>query len=120
MIAIICLFILLAGNVDAQVVINGTVVNSKGALLPDVNIIPEGSMQTVTQKDGSFEITCPADSVSIDVTFSRIGYDTKSIKLYKGETDVQILLTDNTVNMDEVVVVAPKYSRFSNYAAQMI
>ena len=119
-IAIICLFILLAGNVDAQVIINGTVVNSKGALLPDVNIIPEGSMQTVTQKDGVFKITCPADSVSIDVTFSRIGYDTKSIKLYKGETDVQILLTDNTVNMDEVVVVAPKYSRFSNYAAQMI
>ena len=118
--ACIVFFMLLVSKIDAQVVMNGTVVNVNGELLPDVYVIPNGSMQTITQKDGSFEITCPDDSVSFQVTFSCIGYSTKNIKLYKGETNIQILLIESAVDIDEVVVRAPKYSKFSNYAAQTI
>jgi hypothetical protein len=106
-------------QIEAQVIIDGTVINNEGNTLPNVSIFTSVHNSTTTNNDGRFEITCPKDSNSVMVSFSCIGYKLKSIKLYKGEKNVQILLMDSVINMNEISITAPKYSRFSNYAAQI-
>jgi hypothetical protein len=118
-ILLLCLFLLTKG-IEAQSIINGTVVNSKGTFLSDVSVVPEGAGSTITQKDGTFEIIFPSDSSSIAIHFSCLGYKPKKVKLYKSEKNVQILLSETATEMNEIVVTSPKYSRFSNYAAQII
>lgn len=106
--------------IEAQVTITGIVVNDKGETVPNVYVISDASHPIVTQKDGMFEINCPIDSSSIIVNFSCLGYKSKKIKLYKGEKDIQVLLLDSVLNIGEVVISTSKYSKFSNYAAQIV
>ena len=122
MLKTISIFLLMffVAKANAQIIINGTVVNSGGIPVSSVNVFPYGSRPTVTNKDGLFEITYPSDSSSIRVLFSCSGFQSKTIKLHKGEKDIQILLMDSVFNLNEVVVNSPRYSRFGNYAAQII
>jgi hypothetical protein len=114
------LFILLTMKLNAQEFITGKVVNNQGSIITSVNIMPQGSSSTISKADGSFEILCPEDSTSIRVHFSHIGYKTKNIRLYNGEKNIEILLMDSVLPMNEVTISSPKYSRYSNYAAQVI
>jgi hypothetical protein len=118
----VCFILLffMAVATEAQVTVTGIVVNDKGETVPDVYVISDTSHPVVTRKDGVFELNCPADSGSIVVNFSCTGYKSKKIKLYKGEKDIQVLLLDSVLNMNEVIIRAPKYGRFSNYAAQIV
>jgi hypothetical protein len=117
---IFLLLILPTINLCAQVLITGKVIDSKGSIIPNVNIVPRGSSPSLSGAGGEFEILCPKDSNSILTHFSSIGYKTKTTKLYRGEKDIQILLLDSIQYLSEVTVRSPKYSRFSNYAAQTI
>jgi hypothetical protein len=114
------LLALITVNMEAQVAITGKIVDSKGVLIPNVSVFAHGIAPTISASDGLFTILCPDDSTSIVTHFSCLGYKTKSIKLYQGETDIQILLVDSTLYLDEVTVRAAKYSKFSNYQAHTI
>lgn len=91
--------VLLAQTVQLK----GTVKDAKtGELLIGVNIIVEGSQTgTVTDLDGNFVISAPADGT---LKISYIGYKTEQVK-FSGQKILDIQLESDSKTIDEIVVV---------------
>lgn len=91
--------VLLAQTVQLK----GTVKDAKtGELLIGVNIIVEGSQTgTVTDLDGNFVISAPADGT---LKISYIGYKTQQVK-FSGQKMLDIQLESDSKTIDEIVVV---------------
>ena len=91
--------VLLAQTVQLK----GTVKDAKtGELLIGVNIIVEGSQTgTVTDLDGNFVISAPADGT---LKISYIGYKTQQVK-FSGQKTLDIQLESDSKTIDEIVVV---------------
>lgn len=91
--------VLLAQTVQLK----GTVKDVKtGELLIGVNIIVEGSQTgTVTDLDGNFVISAPADGT---LKISYIGYKTQQVK-FSGQKMLDIQLESDSKTIDEIVVV---------------
>ena len=105
---------------NAQTTIDGTVVDERQMPIPDVTVAASQQVLTTSDSKGHFAIGCPADSVSLWVDFTCVGYQMKRVRLYKGERNVEIVMRDNVVDVGEITIQASKYSRFSNYTAQMV
>ncbi|KYP16387.1 SusC/RagA family TonB-linked outer membrane protein [Flavihumibacter sp. CACIAM 22H1] len=83
--------------------LRGRVLDSKGAPLPGVSIRLKSSQTGVsTGNDGSFSITYPANS---SLVISAIGFKEQEIVL-NGQTDINISLSTNSAQLEEVVVTA--------------
>lgn len=91
--------VLLAQTVQLK----GTVKDAKtGELLIGVNIIVEGSQTgTVTDLDGNFVISAPAEGT---LKISYIGYKTQQVK-FSGQKILDIQLESDSKTIDEIVVV---------------
>lgn len=91
--------VLLAQTVQLK----GTVKDAKtGELLIGVNIIVEGSQTgTVTDLDGNFVISAPAEGT---LKISYIGYKTEQVK-FSGQKILDIQLESDSKTIDEIVVV---------------
>lgn len=91
--------VLLAQTVQLK----GTVKDAKtGELLIGVNIIVEGSQTgTVTDLDGNFVISAPAEGT---LKISYIGYKTQQVK-FSGQKMLDIQLESDSKTIDEIVVV---------------
>jgi hypothetical protein len=107
-------------TISSKVSITGTVIDNEGLPIPNVTIYVSEQMPTISDTGGNFEIVCPTDSSSVLVSFTCVGYKAKKVRLYKGEQNIEIVLNDNVVSIEEVTVQTAKYSRFSNYAAQIV
>lgn len=99
-------FILLAIPLHAQnaggFVVKGNVQDNTGFPLPGANILQKGTTNgTVTDLDGNFSLTVPKKGVTITVSF--LGYISTDI-VVKG-TDTNVVLEENSKQLDEVVVV---------------
>ncbi|MFI2743212.1 SusC/RagA family TonB-linked outer membrane protein [Zhouia sp. PK063] len=83
--------------------ITGTVKDAKtGEVLPGVNILEKGTTNgTTTDFDGNYSITVGADAVLV---FSYIGYASKEVPV-KGQTTINVSISEDTTTLDEVVVV---------------
>ena len=99
---LILLFIILSeGIINAQTV-KGSVSDNSGPL-PQVNVSIKGtSISTVTDFDGHYTIN-KVDTNTV-LVFSYIGYLTKEIQV-KGNSIVNVVLTNDSQKLDEVVVV---------------
>jgi TonB-linked SusC/RagA family outer membrane protein len=76
--------------------------------LPGVNIVVKGTSNgTVTNVDGTFQITAPANSTLI---FSFIGYESRELPV-EGNGRMDVTLTENVRQMNEVVVTALNINR---------
>ena len=102
----VCLFLcmlLTASQLFAQNrTIKGVVLDEKGVGLPDVTVSAKGSTsKTTTATNGSFSISVPANTKSLE--FSYIGYNsvTESIP---SSGNLSVSLTSASSNIDEVVV----------------
>lgn len=86
-----------------NVQIKGVVVSgSDNGPLPGVNVVVRGTTNgTVTDMDGSFTISAPANAV-LSVSF--VGYVSQEISV-QGRKDLHITLKENTKALDEVVVI---------------
>ncbi|NJK98820.1 MAG: TonB-dependent receptor plug domain-containing protein [Bacteroidales bacterium] len=84
--------------------VTGTVKDAlTGEPLPGVNVIIEGSTQgVVTDMDGKFSIDLPSNNVTL--VFSYIGYINEKV-VYTGQSTIDIGLTTDVKNLEEVVVV---------------
>lgn len=71
--------------------------------LSAVTIKANGKIVGLTQADGTFEYEIPTSST---VTFQLIGYDLSSQTYHNTNNSIQILLTENSQGIDEVVVTA--------------
>ena len=85
-------------NID----ITGKVLDAKTREeLIGVNIMASPTLGTVTGIDGGFFISAPEDAV---LTFTYIGYQKKEVKV-NGKNYLEVLLSNDTKLLDEVVVV---------------
>ncbi|HNT41625.1 MAG TPA: carboxypeptidase-like regulatory domain-containing protein, partial [Tenuifilaceae bacterium] len=107
----LCVFLaglLLVGVTLAQaqtVRITGTVTSSEdGMPMPGVSVIVPGTTIGVsTNIDGKYEINVPANATTL--SFSFIGFTTQDVAI-AGRSVIDISLKPETVEMEEVVVVA--------------
>jgi len=83
--------------------VKGTVTDEKNGALIGVNVIVEGTTsRTITDFNGNYSVDVPsANSVLV---FSYVGYNTQKVKV-NGQTNLNVVLSEDTRNLDEVVVV---------------
>jgi TonB-linked SusC/RagA family outer membrane protein len=83
--------------------ISGSVKDSKGLSLPGVTVLVKGTtIGTITDADGQFRISVPADTKSL--VFSFVGMKSQEITI-TGKTSVNVIMEEETKGVEEVVVV---------------
>lgn len=86
-----------------SVKIKGTVVDKTNIPIPGVSLIIQGTTAgTVTDINGNFELVVPDGGV-LQVSF--IGFGTQEITITGEVTDLNIVLIEETENLEEVVIV---------------
>lgn len=87
----------------AEQTVTGTVRDENDGPLPGVNVLLKNTTQgTVTDVDGNYSVEVPgADAILV---FSSIGYLTQE-QAVNGNTTLDVMLTEDVQNLDEVVVV---------------
>ena len=114
-----CFLLLFLSATQAQT-ITGTVSDEKGTKLSNVSIIIKGSTQgTSTNNDGRFSITAPGNATLV---FSSVGYKGLEVGI-SGRAVVNVVLTADNRNLDEVIVTAlgiKKQSRGLGYSASIV
>ena len=95
--------ILLPAIVLAQSITSGTVSEQQSGLpLPGVNVLIKGtSTGTTTDFDGNYQISVQDGDV---VVFSYVGFTTQEIT-YKGQSQLNIIMTEDASALDEVVLI---------------
>jgi TonB-linked SusC/RagA family outer membrane protein len=103
-------------NAHSQTV-PGKVSDAAGKAISAVSVIVKGSsVGATTDAAGQFKIAAASNAV---LQFSSVGYNSLEVPV-GGRTNIDVVLTDNSVNMNEVVVTAlgiSKQSRSIGYAA---
>ncbi|MFI1772035.1 SusC/RagA family TonB-linked outer membrane protein [Thalassobellus citreus] len=89
----------------AQTTVTGTITDaSSGIPLPGASIVVKGTTNGVSSDfDGKYSITVSSNSATFVVSY--IGYATKEIT-YTGTTTLNVSLSEDTAQLDEVVVTA--------------
>lgn len=105
----IVLLVFAGFNAFPQVQISGVVINEKDKTpIPYVAIgMLYTTVGTISELDGSFEITIPQELVARELLFSALGFERKNIFLadYKGEGNkITISLKEKILVLDEVTV----------------
>lgn len=101
--ALLLLLFLGAGELAAQIRITGKVVDDKQEPLIGVNILIKNSTEgTITDLDGNFELEVPDANATL--VFSYTGYTNQEIPL-KGQTVLNVVLREESLLLNEVVVV---------------
>lgn len=89
--------------VQQQKTVTGKVTDSSGASLPGVSVVIKGTtIGTITDANGNYSISnIPPDGI---LQFSFVGMKTQEVKT-GNQTTINITLADETIGVDEVVVV---------------
>lgn len=95
--------LLITGTTWAQnIKVSGVVVDEKGEPIIGANILVKGTKTgEAADLDGKFVLTIPSNST---LEISAIGYEAQSISL-RGRTSIKVVLRENTVLLEEAVVV---------------
>ena len=107
--------------VQAQQIVSGVVKDRQtGDVLSHVSITAEGSAaHTVTNDDGRFSLKLNNEASYIQL--SHIGYKTRRQQISSGRTEgLEILMTNYTVNLDELIVSVNDPSAIVRAAMQRI
>ena len=83
--------------------ISGTVTDSQGLPLPGVTVIVKGTtIGIVTNADGQFKLSVPADAKIL--VFSFIGMQSHEISV-TGQSMINVVMKETAINLDDVVVI---------------
>ena len=99
---IFLLIFLSGGMMSAQITVSGVVSDANGPI-PGINVIVKGTNQGAsTDFDGKYTI----DNVAEDaiIVFSYIGFRTQEVAV-NGQTTINVTMSENAAELDEVVVV---------------
>ena|ERR1035437_2208075 len=104
LISTVIFLIIGTASISAANPVKGTVTDEKtNSTLIGVSVIVEGTkVGTVTDLNGNFSIEAPSSNSVL--VFSYIGYSTKKVNV-NGQTNLNVILSEDTRNLDEVVVV---------------
>lgn len=84
------------------IVLKGKVFDKQKNPLPGVTILVKGTtLGGATSVDGSYTLELPKDKITL--VFSFIGMKSKEV-IYRGESELNVILEDDVAEMDEVVV----------------
>ena len=91
-------------SVSAANPIKGTAIDEKSNLpLIGVSVLVEGtSTGTITDFNGNFSMDIPSPNSVL--VFSYVGYNSQKVSV-NGQTFLRVILTEDTRNLDEVIVV---------------
>lgn len=83
--------------------VQGRIIDASGEPVIGANVIQKGTTNgTISDIDGQFVLHVPAGAV-LQISF--IGYQSQEVALKNGQTDVKVVLKDDSEQLDEVVVV---------------
>jgi TonB-linked SusC/RagA family outer membrane protein len=103
------------------VTVSGEVVDQSGNPLPGVTVMVVGmNMGTVTDSDGRFSITIPAEAKTL--RFSFVGMRTQEVVI-DGKTRFRIVMVEESIGIEEVVVTAlgiERNKRSLSYATELV
>ena len=86
-----------------QKTLSGTVVGDDGAPIPGVTVVVKGTtIGTITDMDGKFSFSAPADSKTLSVSF--VGLKSQELAI-ENQTSFKVTLSAEYIGVDEVVVV---------------
>lgn len=101
---ILLLTLMVSSFVFSQKTITGVVKDENGLTLPGVTVLETGTSNgVVTSMKGDYKINITTENPSL--TFSYIGFETKTIKL-KGEKTLNITMKEDIESLSEVVVTS--------------
>jgi hypothetical protein len=111
---VILLFVLSTGNLSAQNsnIINGSTVDSTNASIEFVNIgIVGKNIGTVSDDSGSFILNIPNipnENLNDTLTFSRIGYYTKSLRINDllNQKNAKIILLQKITQLEKIQIIS--------------
>src|SRR5690606_7588624 len=96
------LLLLFSMIVQAQLSVQGTVMDEYGAPLPGASVVLKGSDRgTTTDFDGKFTMDAPTDGILV---FGYLGY-TPVEEGIQGRTQINVALTPDVSQLEEIVVV---------------
>lgn len=105
---------ILALQLHAQITLTGVVhLQRTGQPLPGVmvNLKQEGSKRilkfTRTQADGSYKLQTTTPLAGNELQFSLMGYSTETLSLSEGQTQYDMMMTEKSTELREVIVKAP-------------
>lgn len=88
--------------ISQTITVTGVVTDNTGGTLPGVTVLVENTTRGVaTDMDGRYSITADGDDALI---FSYVGYTSVTVKV-NGRSQVNVVLTEDSQLMDEVVVI---------------
>ncbi|MBQ9184997.1 MAG: carboxypeptidase-like regulatory domain-containing protein [Bacteroidales bacterium] len=100
--------------------ITGKVTDQSGAPVPGASVTVQGTtIGAITLEDGTYSIQAPEGS---NLLFTFFGMKTKAVKV-EGQTTINVVLEEDSLNLDEVVVTAQGLTRKQKaigYSAQSL
>ena len=109
--AMLLLFVCAASAQNKRVA--GSVVDGNGDPLPGatIQVVGNSNLGTTTDINGRFSIDVPQNSV---LQFSFIGYKDHQVRASSANDHMKVMLTEDSQELDDVVVTALGISRESN------
>ena len=90
-------------SAEQQKVVSGSVKDKNGESIPGTSVTVKGTtIGTITDNDGNFRLSIPEDAKTL--AFSFVGMISQEVAI-SGKTSFDIVLQDETVGVEEVVVV---------------
>jgi TonB-linked SusC/RagA family outer membrane protein len=83
--------------------ISGTVKDANGISLPGVSVVVKGTtIGSITDMDGQFKLSVPADATTL--VFSFIGMKSQTISI-AGKVSISLTMEEETIGLEEVVAI---------------
>ena len=84
--------------------VTGVVRDSNGEPLMGVGVVVDGTTRgTVTDLNGAFSLSVPSGAVVLDI--SSLGYVSKKVNVPSTQSQVNVVLEDDSLSLNETVVV---------------
>tara|TARA_R110002126_G_scaffold22865_6_gene81100 strand:- start:8772 stop:12236 length:3465 start_codon:yes stop_codon:yes gene_type:complete len=101
-----------------QYAISGTVTDADGTPLPGASVLEKGTVNGVqTDFDGNFSMTVTDENAVLEVSY--IGFTTKEVAI-SGQTNINVILQEDTAKLDEVVVVGFGSQKARNVVSSVV
>ena len=113
---LLMLFAAISLGVSAQnVTVKGTVKDKAGETVIGASVVQKGNTGngTITDIDGNYSLNVPSNSTLI---FSYVGMTTQEVPV-NGQTVVNVLMSEDTQNLEEVVVIGYGTSKAKDLTA---
>jgi TonB-dependent starch-binding outer membrane protein SusC len=103
--------------VQQQKIVTGTVTDQNGQPLPGVTVLIKGTTSgAVTNSDGIFSLTIPADTETLQ--FSFVGMRTQEVAI-EGRTTFMVEMEEESIGIDEVVAIGYGIQKKSNITSSI-